>query len=1014
MWESTTVRRSSRAMPALILCLGLAAAAGYASGQGESRLEEAKTLIAQKYYDQALTVLVELEKANPDLHDKARELVSQIMSIRTLYNKKYRDLIETLYVKADLEKSLALIKELDELDPHPNQAIIDAITEARKGAEYVYNLNQFKDLMNRAQALIAGKKYAEALALYVTPLKDPGTGFDLQRREFLSSGYGEIVQNSVISSVGKIAALAEEAAGAQPSVSKALADASSKPALLTDADMSALDGALAVLRAVMDMESGLEAAVDQVQAAGQAIQKVSKDGRKDFFTQYVTELCSGRPDTQEGIILVVDLMWRDAASPIAEKTAQDLASLFSSAEGSYSAGKLQEAQAAFLKVPLMSQAAVKTAALLGGGLKPSAGWKLTLQDGQELRELLSQAMTYQELAEESRAMVVLCQWRMDLAAMPAAASLDESALAAGRSGLSQRMDESRLRQKDWKGKTDRYAAQAKIIAAVGRLSSSAAVISERFAAYVTEAQKRDVGYAVRLAELGSRGFAPRLAAISTVRARAQDEMDGTTGGALPADAASVRKYPSKAMASLDEAGASLTALAADITSWTAARKAEVSYVSQDGAMLALIAAAQDVLKKIQAEQTLVGSLSKKAAEQHARALEFAKLGNQSYDKAVAAAKTDPESSSDLLDQATDAYGFSLNLEEDGAIRKRKEVDVESLRSQIAAALNVKIVTDVEKLISDGIKSVNSGDYLTANQKLTQADERWKEAHPGEMYSRDLEYWLELSRTAIKLTGGREILPTDANYRVVSSYLNLAYQSYLEAEKLVKKGDKAAAAAYLSDASHNVSAVLQLYPYNRNARILELKITRLTDESGFPGRLQALLKTYYADASSPNTTTKNNAYLGLKDIQEFLPNDKTLIAVISRLEIELGMRPPPISAADLKASDAAYLKAVAVYKKGAAETHAPALAYLDDALRLNPNNDKAKALRADINKNLPNPPPPSRRIADSYAKARDLLAANTPESISEAKRIVDELWKDPENRKWNPLVKLYNQIYRMIM
>jgi hypothetical protein len=54
--------------------------------------------------------------------------------------------------------------------------------------------------------------------------------------------------------------------------------------------------------------------------------------------------------------------------------------------------------------------------------------------------------------------------------------------------------------------------------------------------------------------------------------------------------------------------------------------------------------------------------------------------------------------------------------------------------------------------------------------------------------------------------------------------------------------------------------------------------------------------------------------------------------------------------------------------------------------------------------------PSTEIFDTYTKAKNLFNSG---NVADAKRIVDELWKNPKAKTWNPLIQLLNQINRSL-
>lgn len=1003
------------AITALVLCLGLIGAApSFASGAQENRLGEARRLIQEKSYDEALLLLANIEAANPDLRDETRALIFQIMDIRRRYNAEYEKLIDVLN-QMDLEKGLAIINELEALDPHPNPAMMSSIEQAKRGAENVFNAIHFRDIMDSAYKLIAQKKYAEALAAYLQPIENFNTiGFNLHRDTFLAAGYGDITVKNVLNTVGRISELAQGArAAAQDVVSAAAAaEALAGSKSVSGDEVPRFEGSLAVLQNMVDREAGLRSAVSALDTAGTAIQQKSADNRGDLYIQYMMRLNEGRKDREEGIVYAVHAIWYDAAQSLARATAADLSAAFEGAAKLLDGGQYALAVTALDDIPNRSLLAVKAASLQSAALRPQAGWRFTLQDGATLKELAGEAASFQMMAAESRAMQILARYRIELATIPPADGLSYRQLLDFRAVLKARFEAADSLRREWQAAGQSYGQHARFILSLGRLVSSAQDMADRFASFLKDLQGLDLGYAVRIAQQDSAGYPSRLALAQNLRAQASDDMEGTKNG-LPTGAEIVYKYPSKALQVLDAAGGYLRQLTGDIDQYQTSWKSEQPYISTSPRISSLLAAAAEVSKQAGQERELVAALARKAQDQHTRALEQKKLGDQSFANAVSLSKTDPERAVDLLTKAIDAYGTSLQFEEDEAIRKRIETngEIARLQTQISLSLNTRIVTDVEQLITDGIKLISSGDYLRANQKFTQADERWKEKHPGEMYSSVLSYYLDLSRSALTVSGSREILPTDPSYDVVSSYINLANQSYLSAAALLAAGRKADAGQALANAKRNVDAVLSLFPNYRVARILALKILNRSDEKAFPVQLQAQIAQYTQEMKS-GKISKREAYLGLKDIQEFRPDDRALAATLSQLEIDIGLRAKPISPEQIRESNQAYQQAVDMYRANQPETYQPALQLLDKALDANPNNENARKQRTAIllRSGSPVQGAISSTALAEYLKAKELLNSG---SVAEAKVIVDRLRQDPRNANYPPLVDLVIKINRAL-
>jgi hypothetical protein len=1005
MWEHATMRPRSLTFLTLVFCLAvIGPVPGFSIGQQETSLEEVKRLINEKNYDQALKLIAQIERDNPDLRDETRPLVSQIMEIRKQYNEKLAELNDVLYVQGDVEKGLLLISELQALDPHPNPTTTNLITVAKKGTELVFNAKRFTALMDEAAKLLGDKKYTDAIALYLQPMANPdAAGFDLQRKSFLEAGYGDIVQKSILNTVSGIMDTAEAIRKSETALQAAEAESQSLigASSVDDSVLARYESDLSVIREVIGYEAALRHEAAAIDAAAKSIRQQTGDNTGGIFLQYITDILMGRKDRTEGIVLAVRRLWDPIVAEAAAKATEQLPVSFSRAKALFDAGNYRGARIAFSDIPLRTTMSVQALSLETADIQPGPGWRVTDEESRRLKKLGGQAVGFQEMAVESPAYQTLASYRMDLAQMPISDNAARQTLVSSRSQLKTRMTEAEDVHEEWRRRADELVRQARLVSDVGPAAESAGAMEVRFTVFLSDLRRKDIGYAVRIAELDSADFSPDLAAAIRQREQAVDLKDGTADG---------RKYPLRALEGLRAADKDLNTLRSDISAKVAVWRAEIPYVAGSPALGTVLNAALDVSSKAAAEAEANSRLERAAQDQHNTAVAQQKLADQLYDRAVVMAKADPEGTSDILTQAIDAYGKSLQFEENDAIRKRTVVggEIAQLQTQIAAAINTKIVKQVEGLINEGIVSFNSGDIQQANQKFTQADQRWKENHPGDTYSSDLEYYLNLSKNALTVSGSRELLSTDPSYDVVSSYLYLANQNYLEAQKKLQSGNTKEGNQLLADARQNINSVLSLYPYYRVAQVLDLKILKVSDEKEFPAQLNNQITLYTDMAKSPQFDKKREAYIGLKNIQEFRPNDAGLAKTIQNLEYDLGVKPRPLPPEKIAESNRIYQQALGLFKKDVPETYKDTLALLNQSLTSNPNNANARQLRTSIQLllggNVEGALSPEA-YAD-YIKATDFLNSG---SITDAKIIVDRLMRDPKNSTYPPLLKLKGKI-----
>ena len=87
----------------------------------EDGLARAEALIERKEYEQAINLLAEVIRQDPDLFDGAHLLVERIRKVQEAYNTLLAELPRVLYEQGDFAKTLEIIAQLEALDPHPNR-----------------------------------------------------------------------------------------------------------------------------------------------------------------------------------------------------------------------------------------------------------------------------------------------------------------------------------------------------------------------------------------------------------------------------------------------------------------------------------------------------------------------------------------------------------------------------------------------------------------------------------------------------------------------------------------------------------------------------------------------------------------------------------------------------------------------------------------------------------------------------------------------------------------------------
>ena len=296
----------------------------------------------------------------------------------------------------------------------------------------------------------------------------------------------------------------------------------------------------------------------------------------------------------------------------------------------------------------------------------------------------------------------------------------------------------------------------------------------------------------------------------------------------------------------------------------------------------------------------------------------------------------------LLLEASERYADSLEIADDAALRAQVDSSVAKLSTQIMDAKNELVVKESRELYTQAREALNYDRYEDAETSINAAINKWAETHTEK--NPEFETFLELVNTAVSMKTGRVLLGSDPLYSEMSQLLSIAYQYYDEGEQYIKQGKDKEADEALTLAEESLNKIKAVYPLNQEASLLLLKIDRLHDPKKFEEEFAQKVQT--AIAQSKNKDTMAQAYNTLTDYYNLEPNYKGLKDAIYNLEIELGMRQRPVDNSAAARSTRLTTQAQTQFNSAGSNTAKlnQALETVNEALRLNPNNKTAEALK----------------------------------------------------------------------
>lgn len=1013
MWGS--VPTHSLKARALLLCLTIWLAvtpAVYAGGQPEARLADAEKLIQEQDYSAALKLLAAIQRNDPNLRDKTGRLMTEIMAVTQRYNLVLEDLSKAIEAE-DVEKMLQIIPVLHQIDPM-RAAGITGQAEVLIG---------FLKLMNRAQGLLREGRTADALALYLLPLTDPGkAGVTLPESQFEGAGYGQIITASVKRAIADIVAASQEelkAASALPGALPAAKVLLARPPATggTTQDPAAqFDGIAAPLLQAAAAEGRVRIGASSIAEIGRSTQHSSSKGREDLFLRYLQWLCLGRASRAEGIAYALRLFWVDDAQQMADAAGAAVTASFESARSAYESGGLAAADADFQDIPARSILAAKAAALVSArfSMDAATGAKVPDADFQAMKDALGISLAAQESAAEAQGYRLLIAYRKDLDAMPpfpaelpaadaspANLAAESAQLASARASLEHRTAEARSQDDIWTTRAKAWDSKADAIDAAPPLAESARHMAALFRSFAdTDLRSRDVAYALRIAAIGGASFSKRLDDAVAMRTRAEAlNPDAAKGQVSPGTDVPV-KHPDQALLVLTAAKSTLDSLTADIVAHEQKLQAESDSVKANPGFSALFegTAAQRgynaILQSAQSETAQIDVLAASAQSQTDAAAQSLIEGDKLFKDALDAyASGDTKAATDNLNKSLVAYQASLKNEYSQQAAARSTRDFDELAAKINKLNLATITAGAQKNEADIRALINKPDYPAAKDRLDAALAAWPSNLGTYQPYIDLQQQIQ---NGLAATQGLTFDRRDPRADVVNAFLN-ASQVNLTALKL-------------NEAAQNVADALTVAPNYGAARVLELKIRRQTDPAVFQKAADSEITAYRKLATeSADRGQLNGVYLALLSYSSLDATFKVQLApLIQELRYKLNIEPRPATPQQIAQADSLLRQARTIAQQGTEQSYQQALALIaqvSDIIKLYP---PAVTLSQQIaaQRVAATPDRLGAAAQERYNQAWSLYLSG---AYSDAYTIVQDLWNNTNNQPYVPLQQLKKRL-----
>ena len=961
----------------------------------DDALKAIDALIEKREYNQALSLIAEYMLENPKNFDKAEKRVQDIFTARTKYSEKADDFIRVLLDEPeDDKKKLDMIGELENMEKNPGKAEKDFIIEAKKAAQFSYFRSQYTRMQREARALLAEGKAAEAAAVY-------NEGFSIYQTEFFDNISNKEIAEKMrtsLSELDKDCTLYKEAQKDLASAVKVYI------AALNEVNYPKSEMAFSAVDTAFNRVAKIH---NDILKEGKAIQDCYKSYIVDFpeledaayiaFCERLTDGTEGVVDS--GILGVMETQWRELV--LSMDMAAYGATLANSEEmckmSATSYTEIKEKSDAVNSFALLS---LMTNNLHSNLQKKSGG---TFLDDNENYSLSFSAMA--KWATRCEGLAAVNQSFADEDIVIDRLSDTSKAMEDERNYKRYTVDKMIDSLEIYKTYRDQFSQSAPYLNDI-KLESRGLdwknalpyhdqlmkTIVERYAeSTVNLWQKLGNYFGVAASSICEDDEAKHEEAWSLL-GKSEDDLHYSKESAVKFD--SLEK----------QIGKDIKVLQSEIEILGKSEEYESTVAPYKTALSENIVYLESLLTQCNANL--------KTARNNVVLAEKAKDdGEWRYQQALdAVERNDFESARNSLTRSRTKFNESLFYQEDPELRKRSDEILAALALEIAKAENALIVKEVRQLITQARKEYYNGEFETAEGLLIQAKDRWAvanvEEHP------EITTMLSLVNNALELKNGRELKEAAPLYPEMSQILNIAKKHYDSGEKQLKKGKKDKALQYFEKALQKLHELQLVYPLNREASVLTLKIAQISDPEGFD-KLFAI-KVDTAKAQIKKKETRQQSYADLLDLYEINPNYKGLKQLIYDVEIEIGIRQKPVNKSEQQkaASLTAQAKAMIDSAGGDEAKLRSALNLLNQANALNSDSAATTALIDSVQTKVGGNATLVLSGEDEakYQKAVQALQKN---NVITAKALVEQLLKKNTNKSSKKILDLQKRVNALL-
>jgi len=906
------------------------------------------------------------------------------------------------FTDKDIAEGYKLINDIQAMDSNPDQLALSLLATARITIVFRYNDNLFRDIMNRALVLIQGKKYWEAIALYKEAI-----GF---HREMFAEEFPENIIHEADDLGLKLKERIDTLLAYQNTYPQAAQRATRESSreiqsVLNNREYDDLLNIIGRMAVIREEISGVATISDQRK------EKLLRPGEYDIpFLSTFNAVINGRAAStvEEGILAAIDHLWNDVIDENAVLLASRSDLFFNRGKILFGEKQYQNAEINFEIAKNYSEIGNSLITLKGYSISPSRGFDFSGWTMNKLQNYIPKYYESEKKIKASNDYLLLSQIMQRINVIENNYSRETvfNNIITYRNQIITDNVMISINHTVWKENEESMARLKASDFSVDTALNLSTDMKNLFGEHETKVNLLAVSIVRAAIDITYLPISERLQTQLKEAKSGFEMVDGiqTTIGQGEGSYTVIARYHQRAMDTFTRILAGLPGIENDLKNvLTTVSKEGGEYLSNpvvkesaenvDNDLVTIVSLRNEINKYMQTSQELL-----------TRSEVFRNQGNRYISEArTNLARNNFDAARQNLQQARESYVNSLNLNEDPGLRTNSDREIFMLSDEILNKQTTIVIETVRKNLNEAKDLYARERFGDAENLLLSSQTLWRTVN-HEDNNTELEFWLGLVQTALSVRTGRVITETDPLYNEMTQILNLARGDYLSAVSANQQGNRTEMLSHLGRAEEKLLLVTIPFPLNQEASVLSLRIMQLKDQQNF----NVLFRERYNFAVQMIDVNPAEAYIILNDLRVIEPNYPGIAQVINRTEIRLGIRTAPPDPAKIREAETLYQRAFTIVSSNVRSNFPTALAYLNRAFELNPNDNRITTLKDRVQTEMGGSATVvlSNDAQQQYRQAeQEFVNGNFYVSLT----IVERLLQDPRNRNYTPLLELKRRI-----